>query len=92
MGLVCQSAGEPAAAPSTSAAATSAPVPSCAAPRGARAWTPEQWASIVWHAGAVRHPQPSRVLGLTARGSVRHSLRRLRELALQTEIAGVPHV
>lgn len=58
--------------------------------KSARPWTADEWESIVWHAKNVRHPTPHQVLGLTARGSAQKSVQRLRELATQTEIRGVP--
>jgi hypothetical protein len=56
----------------------------------AQHWTADEWAAIVFYASVVRNPRPLPVHSLTARGASAYAARRLRNLALQTEIRGVP--
>ena len=49
-------------------------------------WTPAEWASIIFYARIARDPQPMLVQALTSRGAQRHAVKRLRELAVRTEI------
>ena len=57
--------------------------------QGAAPWTPDEWRAIVFYASVVRNPTPLPVHRLSARGASAYAARRLRDLALQTEIDGV---
>jgi hypothetical protein len=56
----------------------------------AKPWTPEEWSAILFYAQIARNPRPIPVVKLTAIGAGRYAASCLRELALQTEIFGVP--
>jgi hypothetical protein len=49
-------------------------------------WTADEWAAIVWHARNARRNARSTSWRISPRKSAKH----LQELALQTEIQGVP--
>lgn len=54
-------------------------------------WTPQEWDAIQFYAAVVRQPRALPGHRLTAQGAARYSARRLKELALQTEIRAARH-